>query len=97
VGEASGILQHYTFKDIGHILAAVGSIFQVLVDFTPFDYVGWGHGVIEQLSQSGMLHIVSFVFQAVHLDARLENQRELVTAAQTGQHLAQFIGYPGYD
>jgi len=36
---SSGMLQYYALKDIGYIFASVGSIFHVLVDFAPFDYL----------------------------------------------------------
>ena len=37
--EDSGMLQYYTFKNIGDIFAPVSGIFQVPVDFTPLDYL----------------------------------------------------------
>jgi len=33
------MLQYYTLKDIGDIFASVGGVFQVLIDFTPFNYI----------------------------------------------------------
>ena len=45
----SGILQYYTFKDIGYILTPVGGVLHVLVEFTPFDYLARIRAVMKQL------------------------------------------------
>jgi hypothetical protein len=33
------MLQYYTFKNIGDIFSPVSSVFQVLIDFTPLNYL----------------------------------------------------------
>src|SRR3989304_4145080 len=49
---------------ISNIFPPVGGVFQVLIDFTPFDYLACvSTANFEQLSQSSMLHIISFIFQ----------------------------------
>src|SRR3972149_1893934 len=50
-----GMLQYYTLKDISDIFPAVGGIFQVLIDFAPFDYLTCIFGTsFKQFSQGGM-------------------------------------------
>ncbi|GAI16889.1 unnamed protein product, partial [marine sediment metagenome] len=56
---SSGILQYYTLEDVGDIFPPVGGVFQVLIDFTPFNYLtGIEMANLEQLSQGSMFHIV---------------------------------------
>src|SRR5512136_2803871 len=71
----SCILQHDGLKNIGNVFAAVGGVFQIFVDFFPFDDEDGILHLVKHLSQSGPEDFVGVVFQAVDLDAQVLNKR----------------------
>src|SRR4030042_42415 len=75
----SGILEDYPLKNISDIFTSVSSIFQMLVQLAPFDYLTCITGTsFKQFSQGGMKHIISFILQSVNLHTLPYNPFELV-------------------
>src|SRR3990167_496285 len=83
----SGMFEDDPFKDVGHVLAAVGGVFDRFVDLLPLQD---GDGVLLDVEEAGdglLVNPVDLVLEAVDLDARLVRELLFLEERDAGDDL----------